>query len=61
MKIEISKHDVDKVIKMYKEKPFTKFTLENMKPIRRVTSLGYYTIKKIILEYNTSKSVRHPN
>lgn len=61
MKIELSKHIIDKVIEVYGKNPFTEFTLENMKPLRQITGLGYYIIKKIILEYNTSKSVRPQN
>ena len=61
MKIETPQYIIDKVIEVYKKYPFTKFTLENMRPLRQTTCLGYDTIKKIILEYNTSKSVQHPN
>lgn len=61
MKIELPKHIVDKVIEVYEKDPFTKFTLENMRPLRQITGLGYLNIKKIILEYNTSKSVRPQN
>lgn len=60
MKIEHSKWQVDKVIEMYKNNPFTEFTLENLKPIRKVTWLGYLDIKKIILEYNNNTSAGHP-
>lgn len=56
MKIEHSKWQIDKVIEMYKNNPFTDFTLENLKPIRKATWLGYLDIKKIILEYNTDTS-----
>ena len=61
MKIETPKYVIDKVIEVYEENPFTEFTLENMRPLRQTTCLGYDTIKKIILEYNTSNSVQHPN
>lgn len=61
MKIERSQWQVNKVIELYKSKPFTEFTLENLKPIRQASYLGYNDIKHIILEYNRSKSVRHPN
>lgn len=61
MKIETPKYVIDKVIEVYEENPFTEFTLENMRPLRQSTGLGYATIKKIILEYNTSKSVRPQN
>lgn len=61
MKIERSQWQVNKVIELYKSRPFTEFTLENLKPIRQASYLGYNDIKHIILEYNRSKSVRHPN
>ena len=61
MKIENSQWQVNKVIELYKSRPFTEFTLENLKPIRQASYLGYNDIKHIILEYNRSKSVRHPN
>lgn len=61
MKIETPQYIIDKVIEVYEKYPFTEFTLENMRPLRQTTCLGYDTIKKIILEYNTSKSVQHPN
>lgn len=60
MKIEHSKWQVDKVIEMYKNNPFTNFTLENLKPIRQASWLGLNDIKKIIIEYNTDTSVQHP-
>ena len=61
MKIERLQWQVNKVIELYKSRPFTEFTLENLKPIRQASYLGYNDIKHIILEYNRSKSVRHPN
>ena len=61
MKIERSQWQVNKVIELCKSRPFTEFTLENLKPIRQASYLGYNDIKHIILEYNRSKSVRHPN
>lgn len=61
MKIEYPQWQVDKVIELYNSKPFTEFTLENLKPIRQTSWIGYNDIKHIILEYNRSKSVRHPN
>lgn len=61
MKIEYSRNEVNKVIRLYNENPFTEFTLENLRPIRQATGMGYLDIKHIIIEYNTSKSVRHPN
>ena len=59
MKIERSQWQVNKVIELYKSRPFTEFTLENLKPIRQASYLGYNDIKHIILEYNRSKSVRY--
>lgn len=56
MIITHSKWQIDKVIEMYKNNPFTKFTLENLHPIRIATGLGYSDIKHIILEYNTDTS-----
>lgn len=47
MKIEHSKWQIDKVIEMYKNNPFTDFTLENLKPIRKATWLGYLDIKRL--------------
>ena len=61
MKIETPKYIINKVIKVYEENLFTEFTLENTRPLRQSTGLGQVTIKKIILEYNTSKSAQHPN
>ena len=60
MKIEHLKWQIDKVMGLYKNHPFTEFTLENLKPIRKDTGLGYYDIKQIILEYNTDTSTGHP-
>lgn len=60
MKIEHSKNEVNEVIRLYNKSPFTKFTLENLKPIRQATGMGYLDIKHIIIEYNTSKSAQHP-
>lgn len=45
---------------MYQNNPFTEFTLENLRPIRIATGLGYSDIKHIILEYNTNTSAGHP-
>lgn len=45
---------------MYQNNPFTEFTLENLRPIRTATGLGYSDIKHIILEYNTNTSAGHP-
>ena len=56
MKITHSKWKIDKVIEMYQNNPFTEFTLENLRPIRVATGLGYSDIKHIILEYNTDTS-----
>lgn len=61
MKIEYSKWQVDKVIEIYKNNPFTEFTLENLKSIRKATGLGYLDIKNIILEYNIDTSAQLPN
>lgn len=60
MKIVHSKWQIDKVIEMYQSNPFTEFTLENLRPIRTATGLGYSDIKHIILEYNTNTSAGHP-
>ena len=60
MKIIHSKWQIDKVIKMYQNNPFTEFTLENLRPIRTITGLGYSDIKHIILEYNTNTSAGYP-
>lgn len=60
MKIVHSKWQIDKVIEMYQNNPFTKFALENLYPIRVATGLGYSDIKHIILEYNTNTSAGHP-
>lgn len=48
MKIEISQNRINKVIEMYLNNPFQEFNLENLKPIRQVTHLGYNDIKNII-------------
>lgn len=60
MKHIINQFTIDKVISLFNDNPFEDFTIEHLKPIRQVTGLGYGDIKKIILEYNMSKSVRHP-
>lgn len=60
MKIIYSKQQLDKVIRMYLDNPFTKFNLENLRSIRATTGLGYSDIKHIILEYNTNTSAEHP-
>lgn len=60
MKITHSKWQIDEVIEMYQNNPFTEFTLENLRPIRTATGLGYGDIKHIILEYNTNTSAGHP-
>lgn len=60
MKIEISKNKISKVIELYLNNPFKDFTLENLRPIRQQTYLGYGDIKKIIIEYNTDTSAEHP-
>lgn len=49
-----------KAIELYKENPFTEFTIENMKRIRSITGLGFMDIKRIILEYNLDTSAEHP-
>ena len=54
MKRNIPNWMKDKVIELYKEHPFTKFTLENLKNIRKIVPLGYMEIKHIILEYNAN-------
>lgn len=59
MKIDIPKWMIDKVIELYNNNPFTEFTLENLKSIRKVVPLGYLDIKHIILEYNTDTSAQH--
>lgn len=61
MKIFRDKLQEALVIELYKQNPFTEFTLENMKPIRQKTCMGYMDIKSIITEYNTDTSVRHLN
>ena len=42
---------INKVIEMYLNNPFTEFTVENLKPIREQTALGYTDIKSIILKH----------
>lgn len=59
MKYIINQFTIDKVISLFNDNPFEDFTIENLKPIRQIVGLGYGDIKKIILEYNMSKSVRH--
>lgn len=61
MKILTPKWMKDKVIELFKENPFTEFTLENLRSIRKEVPLGYSDIKHIILEYNTDTSAEHPN
>ena len=39
---------------MYQNNPFIDFTIENLRPIRNATGLGYSDIKHIILEYKTN-------
>lgn len=58
MKYFINQHDVNKVITLFNNNPFTDFTVDNLKPIREAVGLGFTDIKNIILEYNMSKSVR---
>ena len=60
MKYIINQFTIDKVISLFNNNPFEDFTIEHLKPIRQITGLGYYDIKKIILEYNMSKSAQHP-
>lgn len=60
MKLEHSKWQIDKVIEMYNSNPFTEFNIENLKPIRQATWIGYNDIKHIILEYNNDTSAGHP-
>ena len=60
MKYFISKYTIDKVITLFNDNPFTEFIIDNLNTIRRITGLGFADIKNIILEYNMSKSVRHP-
>ena len=60
MKHVINQFTIDKVISLFNDNPFEDFTIEHLRPIRQITGLGYSDIKKIILEYNMSKSVRHP-
>lgn len=50
MKKEISQILINKVVEMYLNNPFQEFNLENLKPIRQITYLGYNDIKNIIKE-----------
>lgn len=61
MKIFKDKLQEALVIELYKQNPFTEFTLENMKPIRQKTCMGYGDIKSILIEYNTDTSAQHLN
>ena len=56
MKIERSQWQVNKVIELYKSRPFTEFTLENLKPIRQASYLGYNDIKHIISRISSAKN-----
>lgn len=60
MKHIINQFTIDKVISIFNDNPFEDFTIERLKSIRQATGLGYGDIKKIILEYNMSKSAQHP-
>ena len=60
MKYIINQFMIDKVISLFNDNPFEDFTIEHLKPIRQIVGLGYSDIKKIILEYNMSKSAQHP-
>ena len=60
MKYIINQFTIDKVISLFNDNPFEDFTIEHLKPIRQIVGLGYSDIKKIILEYNMSKSAQHP-
>lgn len=60
MKHVIDQFTINKVISLFNENPFEDFTIEHLKPIRQIVGLGYGDIKKIILEYNMSKSAQHP-
>ena len=60
MKYIINQFMIDKVISLFNDNPFEDFTIEHLKPIRQIVGLGYGDIKKIILEYNMSKSAQHP-
>lgn len=61
MKHIINQFTINKVISLFNDNPFENFTIEHLKPIRQITGLGYGDIKRIILEYNMSKSGLHPN
>ena len=60
MKHVINQFTINKVISLFNDNPFEDFTIEHLKPIRQIVGLGYSDIKKIILEYNMSKSAQHP-
>lgn len=60
MKHVINQFTINKVISLFNDNPFEDFTIEHLKPIRQIVGLGYGDIKKIILEYNMSKSAQHP-
>ena len=60
MKYIIIHFTIDKVKSLFNDNPFEDFTIEHLKPIRQIVGLGYSDIKKIILEYNMSKSAQHP-
>lgn len=60
MKYVINQFMINKVISLFNDNPFEDFTIEHLKPIRQIVGLGYGDIKKIILEYNMSKSAQHP-
>ena len=60
MKHVINQFIINKVISLFNDNPFEDFTIEHLKPIRQIVGLGYGDIKKIILEYNMSKSAQHP-
>jgi hypothetical protein len=60
MKHVINQFIINKVISLFNDNPFKDFTIEHLKPIRQITGLGYGDIKRIILEYNMSKSAQHP-
>ena len=60
MKHVINQFTINKVISLFNENPFEDFNIEHLKPIRQIVGLGYGDIKKIILEYNMSKSAQHP-
>ena len=60
MKHVINQFTINKVISLFNDNPFEDFTIKHLKPIRQITGLGYGDIKRIILEYNMSKSAQHP-